>query len=88
MKKKTLYKTVVRLEFLSEEPIGDMSMEDMIYNASEGDLSLLTEVMVLDKPIIGKMAVKELENHGTDLEFFNIDSRGYDTQDDDYDTED
>jgi len=87
MKKKTLYKTVVTLEFLSDEPINEMSLEDMVYQASEGDLSLRTKDKVSDKPIIGKMAVKALAEHGTDLEFFNIDSRGYDTQDDDYEDE-
>lgn len=87
MKKKTLYRTVVTLEFLSEEPINDMSLEDMVYQASEGDLSMRTKDKVVGRPIVGNMAVKALGEHGTDLEFFNIDSRGYDTQDDDYDDE-
>lgn len=85
MKKKTLYRTKILVEVLSEEPIGSgLTLSEIASEGETGDFSIRTVDIQSDKEVVGKMAVKELEKHGTDLEFFNIDSRGYDTQDDDY----
>lgn len=75
--KKTLYKTVVVVEVLSEEPIGGkMTLSDVLYECEEGSMSMLTLDKVCDKPIKGVKAVKELDLHGTDYEFFGMDSKG------------
>lgn len=89
MKKKVLYRTVIQIEVLSEEPIPeDMELNDILYKCSEGAYSCRTKDLVENKEVVGKRAVKMLEEHGSDPEFFQMDSRGYDTSDDDYDEED
>lgn len=80
--KKTIYKTVIQVEFLSEYPIDSNSdMSALIYEAEEGDLSMRTTDKVSNKPIKGKSAVKALKDHGTDLEFFMIDENGNELED-------
>lgn len=80
--KKTIYKTVIQIELLSEEPIDSSSdMSALIYEAEEGELSMRTIDKVDNKPLKGKSAVKALKEHGTDLEFFKMDENGNELED-------
>jgi len=65
------------VEFISEYPINsDSDMSALVNEAETGDLSMRTTDKVSNKPIKGKAAVKALGEHGTDCEFFMIDSNG------------
>ena len=75
--KKKLYKTQILVEFISEYPINsDSDMSSLINEAENGDLSMRTTDKLSNKVIKGKQAVKALDEHGTDNEFFGIDSEG------------
>ena len=75
--KKTLYVNRILLEFVSEEPIdSDTKMETLIEDAVSGDLSMITFDKVVNKPVKGMRAVKVLDEHGTDYEFFGMDKFG------------
>ena len=75
--KKTLYKTVIVVEVLTEEPIGSgMSLSDIVSEGDIGSFSILTYDKVNDKPIKGIRAVKEMKLHGSDTEFFMMDEKG------------
>lgn len=84
MKKKVLYRTVVKVEILSEEPIPEgTDLDEMMAEADDGEFLGHTEVLEDNKPIVGKRAVAMVEKFGSDPDFFQMDSRGYDLADDD-----
>ena len=74
--KKTIYKTKVTIEILSDEPVNDnISLKDIQYEITDGQWSgKITHGE--SKPLKGKPAVKEILNHGTDPEFFFMDDKG------------
>lgn len=74
--KKTIYKTTVKIEILSHEPIDDnVSLEDIQYEITDGEWSgKITHGE--SKPLKGKPAVNEILKHGTDTEFFSMDING------------
>ena len=74
--KKTIYKSVFIVEVLSEEPIGNMGLIDIANGGVDGEFSILTKDKITDKPIKGIYAVQELAKHGSDVEFFGMDSNG------------
>ena len=77
MAKKTIYKTVIQIEFLSDEPLNDNdNLDDLIYRAYQGDLSSKESTVLLNRPLNGRQAVNAIKNQGSDTEFFGIDSRG------------
>lgn len=81
--KKTLYRTQILVEFISDEPINsDSDLDALVYEASEGSLSMRTTDKVQNKPIKGMAAVRALDAHGTDYEFFGIDNKGNATDED------
>jgi hypothetical protein len=81
--KKTIYKTVIQLEFLSEEPFDvNSDLENLIYEGYEGDLSMYRAPIMSNKPIKGKRAVAELEKHSSSFEFFEMDEEGNKIDDD------
>ena len=76
MAKKTIYRTVVSFVVLSEEPLrGDMSVEDIGYEAEYGDY-VKGELNFKQTEVIGKVAVNELDKLGSSAEFFNMDNDG------------
>lgn len=80
--KKTIYKTVIQIELLSEYPIDSSSdMSALINEAETGDLSMRTIDKVSNKPIKGKKAIEALAEHGTDLAFFMMDENGNELED-------
>jgi len=74
--KKKLYKSIFTLEVLSEEPISEYDeLHNIIYECDTGMYSGFREDIV-NIEIEGKDAVKEVEKHGTDLDFFQMDENG------------
>jgi hypothetical protein len=86
MAKKVLYRSVIQYEVLSEEPIPDgMDLEEIIAECYDGEYSGKSEIIVSNKPIVGKRAVKFVEKQGSDVEFFNMDANGNELEEEDYD---
>ena len=77
MAKKTIYKTVIMMEVLSDEPIPDnMTNSEIEYECTEGSYSGLNSVVIANKPIKGVAAVKEILKHGSSIDFFMMDEKG------------
>ena len=83
--KKKLYKSIIQIEVLSEEPINGMSLSTIVDEGDSGCLSIRTKDIKLDKEIKGIRCVREMKLHGSDVEFFNMDENGNDTSEDDED---
>lgn len=74
--KKTIYKTVIEVEILSEDPIPDgISLSEVAEQGYDGDFSVVAETKS-SKPIRGKKAVEAIINQGSDPEFFGMDRDG------------
>lgn len=71
------YKTIVQIEILSQEPIGEPSLEAIAYNITEGDWSGVSEIKSV-KELTGKQAAMALLNQGSDPEFFGLTEEGLD----------
>lgn len=77
--KKKLYKSIIQIEVLSEEPINGMSLTSIIDEGDSGCLSIRTKDIKLDREIKGIRCVKEMKLHGSDVAFFQMDEKGNDT---------
>ena len=76
-KKRKFYKAVFQIEVLSEEPIPDMSSEDIAYQTRDGHMSghfLETTRTTMT----GKQLAEALGNQGSSPEFFRLDEDGND----------
>ena len=77
MAKKTLYRTVIQIEVLSEAPIEhNMSVSEIQNECDNGEYSGITNTLVSNQPIYGKVAAKKVIDQGSDTEFFNMDNDG------------
>jgi hypothetical protein len=77
MKKKTIYRTVIQVVVLSEEPIpDDMSFEEIDANCVDGDFCGSSDYIEHNKPITGKEAAKAVIGTGSDPVFFQMDKDG------------
>jgi hypothetical protein len=74
--KKKYYRTIIQVEVLSEEPIGDVSMSEIIHNAQDGDWSGKNTTITQDEELSGKQMAEALLDQGSDPEFFQIDEEG------------
>lgn len=75
--KAKLYKSVLKVEILSEEPYPDvLSLHQVSYDIVEGECSGVMEWEYLNAELHGAEAVKECEKHGSDPEFFQMDNEG------------
>jgi len=84
MKKKILYRSVFQIEVLSEEPIPeDMNIDEIQEECNNGSYSGVHDWKVRNKEVVGKRAVNMVVNQGSDPEFFQMDSRGYELSDED-----
>ena len=78
MKKKVIYKTIIRYEILSEEPIPDVISLDEIANETEnGSWSGRFLTSYFNKQLVGKAAVNAVKIQGSDPSFFFMDDRGF-----------
>ena len=79
MTKKTIYKTIIQVEVLSEEPIHEsMSLDQIEEECNTGSFSGIHTIIVSNKPIKGIAAVKEMRKQGSSPEFFQMDENGND----------
>lgn len=82
MAKRKFYKTIFRVEVLSEDfPVEDVdSLHDIAYQIDEGDCSGKVE-HVRSVRLTGKRAAEALREQGSDPEFFQLDDNGNDLED-------
>ena len=82
MTDRKFYKTIITLEVLSEEPIPAwMEAEDIVRESSDGSFSMAT-VGNNEVELDGKQMVGELNEQGSDPEFFNLTDDGEDIDND------
>lgn len=75
--KKTIYKSVLTIEVLSDIPLPEnVSLTDIVYEITDGDMSGLVNWKKRNIPIKGKKAIKEVVLQGSDPGFFNMDENG------------
>ena len=75
-KKKTIYRTVIRMEVLSDEPIGEVDMQEILNQTENGDWSGRNITLEQDFPLTGKKAANAVFKQGSDPEFFQMDKSG------------
>lgn len=81
---RTFYKAVFSIEVLSEEPIDDMTLEDIEYAITEGHCSgVITKSDTVE--MTGPEMAKALLAQGSDAEFFQLDDDGNDLSEGDED---
>jgi hypothetical protein len=75
--KKPIYRTVVKIVILSDEPydLGN-SLSDIDYDINDGDCSGKVTYEYGNKILLGKNAIKEIQLQGSYPEFFGIDEKG------------
>jgi hypothetical protein len=82
--KKKIYRTVIKLVVLSEEPIDDNLDMGSIWEETQNGEFLAGEMTIgKGKAVVGKSAVIEVEKAGSDAEFFRMDAEGNDLEDED-----
>lgn len=75
--KKKIYKTVIQITVLSEDPIPDgMDIEEITSNCYDGDYCGKGEFKKFNIPITGKNAADAVYDTGSDPEFFQMDDNG------------
>ena len=82
MAKKKIYKSVLRVEILSEEPIDDcIKLNDIDYQITNGDWSGAMDWEHHNAELHGMEAVTNVQNQGSDPEFFQMDEEGNEIED-------
>ena len=79
MAKKTLYRTVVIIEVLSEEPIAP-DIDEIVRECDDGNYLGNTNWKIMNKELVGKRAAAQVIKLGSDFDFFNMDSNGNDLE--------
>lgn len=75
------YKKTMKVEFLSEEPFPNMSLEGMVCEATTGEFSMnITQDTEME--LDGKQAARALLNHGSDPSFFQLTAKGEELNED------
>jgi hypothetical protein len=75
--KKTIYKSVIQIEVLTEEPIDkNTSLIYIFHEAEFGSYSMIRINKELNKPLKGIGAAREIRNQGTNIGFFGMDENG------------
>lgn len=81
-KKKVLYRSVIQIEVLSEEPIPeDMSIDDIEEECNTGSYSGVHDWKVRNEKIEGLDAVKATQAQGSSIDFFMMDEEGNELND-------
>jgi hypothetical protein len=77
MAKKILYRTVIQIEVLSEEPIDEnMLLEDIENECNTGSFSGVHDWKVRNQVIKGIKAAKATMAQGSSCDFFGMDVQG------------
>lgn len=80
MTARKFYKTVIKFEVLSEEPIPDnVDYSQILFECKEGDYSM-RELGEKQTVLNGKQAARALINQGSDPEFFQLNKDGEDIE--------
>jgi hypothetical protein len=80
--KKTIYRTVIQLTVLSEEPLPKgMSLDEIDANCEDGDFCGKSEFIKTNEPLEGEDAVKAIEDTGSMTQFFQMDREGNEIDD-------
>ena len=80
---KKIYKTIIQVEILSEEPIdSSLSLSDIDYHITDGHCSGQLKTVSSNEEIVGKVAVEACREHGTSTEFFMMDGAGNEIDED------
>jgi hypothetical protein len=78
-KKKTLYRTLIQVEVLSEEPIPeDMTLDQIEEECNTGSFSGVHDYIVRNKKVKGIEAVTLVLKQGSSPDFFQMDENGND----------
>lgn len=80
-KKKVIYRTTVTMVVLSDEPIGDVTMQDIVSGCDSGGWSGQTTTFEQDHPLTGRQAVNAVKRQGSAVEFFMMDEKGNELED-------
>lgn len=83
---RVFYKTKFSFEVLSEAPIYDGELTDILHDCIHGDFSM-GAVKREQQELDGPAAAKALEDQGSDPEFFQLTPEGDDLDDDEDDEE-
>ncbi len=73
---KKIYKSIIVLEVLSDNPIKNESLQDIVSETIIGGYSGNYDFTALNEEVSGKEAIELCEKHGTDPEFFGMDNEG------------
>lgn len=83
MGKKKIYRTVIQIEILSDEPFTEgQNLNDIEYEITEGHCSGNIETKVSNEILEGKPAADSVRAQGSDPEFFRMDIEGNELEDD------
>lgn len=77
--KKTIYKTVIQIEILSDEPIEapeTLTLDQIDYEITGGAWSGDRKVTTANKPLKGVKAADAVLNQGSSPDFFQMDEAG------------
>lgn len=85
--KKTIFRSFITLEVVSETPISNgISLSEIAQQCENGDYSGISDWKITNEPIVGVEAAEKLKEMGSDPEFFRMDENGNDLDYDlDYD---
>ena len=82
MGQKKLYKSVLKVEIISEDPLPDcLSLRTIDYETTNGEWSGAQEWESHNAEIVGKEAVTSVENQGSCPSFFQMDEDGNEIED-------
>lgn len=88
MAKKVLYRSVIQIEVLSEEPIPDeMTLNDIEDECNTGSFSGVHDWKVRNEKVEGIEAVKLTQAQGSSIDFFSMDENGNEIDGDEDDEE-
>jgi hypothetical protein len=80
--KKTIYRSVIQIEVLSPTPISESSdLGDIIDEGNFGEFSITHKFTTANKPVKGMKAVDLIRNQGSDPDFFHMDNKGNEIED-------
>jgi hypothetical protein len=77
MAKKKIYRTVIHMTVLSEEPLPEgISIEEIEANCSDGDFCGKTDYLKINEVLEGREAAVAIGDTGYDPEVFQMDKDG------------
>lgn len=82
--KKTIYRSVITVEILSERPVDDNFLTNLSavkYEITLGDCSGQVKVQSMNEELVGHEAASAILSQGSSVDFFMMDENGNDTSD-------